>query len=85
MRIFVTQYTSCIDPFLCINKNHYLIDRGWGEDKDTEIKKEFYRAGRIIHTGIIHTTKCQSGVLIDSAQKLIRPKCLYKYIQVLNS
>ena len=61
-----------------------------GEDKDTEIKKEFYRAGRIIY--IIHTTKCQSGVLIDSAQKLIRRfqklirrKYLYKYIQVLNS
>ena len=23
--------------------NHYLIDRGWGQDKDTDIKKEFYR------------------------------------------
>ena len=36
---------------------------GGGEDKDTEIKRESYRAGRIIY--IIHTTKYQSDVLID--------------------
>ena len=36
--IFVTQYTSCIDPITLLIGGG---GRGGGEDKDTEIKKEF--------------------------------------------
>ena len=47
--------------------NHYLIDTGWGKDKDTEIKKRILQGGKdnIYYT---YNEVPEYGVLIDSAQ-----------------